>query len=353
MNNSASSRPASTIRQQLARALALVFLAGAVVLGVWHWRDVERNPLSEDAIVLADLVHVSTPVPGRIRELHVQEGSLVEAGQLLFALDDESYRLQVAAARAQLELAKAALATRERSINAEKSNVVVADQQIERARVNLALAEQTLARLRPLAAKGYVTAQQLDDARTLRDNAAASLAQAEAAARAAEDLVGSLEGARAAVQAQEAALALAERALADTRVYAPHAGRVVGLNVTTGEYIAPDQSVFTLIVTNKWYASALFRETVLGRIHDGMCATVFVMSQPTVAISGRVVNIGWGVTSTSLLEIPRGLPYVPKSLDWVRVAQRFPVRVLLKDPPADLMRVGASAIVRLHDETDC
>lgn len=351
--NTSASRASSLIRSIVARVLALVFILGAIVLGIWHWRSEGHNPLSEDAVLTANLVHVSTPVPGRIKSLHVQEGSLVEAGELLFTLDDESYRLQVDVARAQLELAKAALATRERSVKAEQSNVEVANQQIERARVNLELAEQTLARLRPLAAKGYVTAQQLDDARTVRDNAKVGLAQAEAAARAADDLVGDLEGARAAVRAEEAALALAERALADTRVYAPHAGRVVGLQTTTGEYVAPDQALFTLVVTDQWFASALFRETALGKIHEGMCASVFAMSQPNVRLKGRVVNIGWGVTSTSLLDVPRGLPYVPKSLDWVRVAQRFPVRVALEQPPAHLMRVGASAIVRLHDETSC
>lgn len=345
--------PRTTFKVLLARLLALMFVAAAVVLGVLHWRHAERNPLSEDAVLVADIVHVSTPVAGRMKTLEVREGSWVRAGDVLFTLDDTSYRLQVEAARAQLAMAEAALASNERAVKAETSNAEIADQQVARARANLALAEQTLARLQPLAGKGYVTAQQLDDARTVRANAAVGLAQAEAQARAATDLVGDLDGTRAAVQAQQALLALAERALADTRVVAPHDGRVVGLQVATGEYVAPDQSLFTLVVTDAWYASALFRETELAKLREGMCATVFVMSQPDRALSGRVVNIGWGVSSTSLFEIPRGLPYVPKSLDWVRVAQRFPVRVALEAPPPELMRVGASAIVRVHDHGSC
>lgn len=337
----------------LARFLALGFVAAALVLGVKHWHTENANPLAEDAVLEANLLHVSTPVPGRLKTLHISEGSLVEAGQVVFTLDDETYRLQVEAARAQLQMAEAALAANERAVRAESSNAEVASQQISRARANLALAEQTVARLEPLARKGYVTAQQLDDARTLRENAAVSLAQAQAAASAADSLVGDLDGTRAAVEAQRALLAIAEKALADTRVTVPHEGRVVGLRVSTGEYLAPDQSLFTLVVNESWFASALFRETELGKIHLGMCATVFVMSQPDVALKGKVTNIGWGVTSTSLLAIPHSLPYVPKSLDWVRVAQRFPVRVALSDPPPDIMRVGASAIVRLHPQGDC
>ena len=67
-----------------------------------------------------------------------------------------------------------------------------------------------------------------------------------------------------------------------------------------------------------------------------------------------VDSVGWGVSSKDLIDLPFALPIVPKSLDWVRVQQRFPVRVHLIDPPADLMRVGASAVVTVHQgNNDC
>src|SRR5690606_33919116 len=126
-----------------------------------------------------------------------------------------------------------------------------------------------------------------------------------------------------------------------------------GLHTARGQYLAPDQSPFTLIDNDHWYATAFFRETELHKVATGMCATVYVMADPSIAIPGRVINIGWGVSSTDLIDIPRGLPYVPKSLDWVRVAQRFPVRIEMPEPPANLMRVGASAVVRLSHDGDC
>ena len=222
-----------------------------------------------------------------------------------------------------------------------------------RARTNLALAEQTLARLTPLLRPGYVTAQQVDDARTARDDARASLNQATRQAAAAASLVSTLDASQALVAARRAALAIAERSLADTEIRAPHDGRVVGLAVTTGEIVAPGQSVFTLIDTGTWYASASFRETELPAIAVGDCAQVYVLANRSVRIAGSVTGIGWGVISEDVINLPRGLPYVPKSLNWVRIVQRFPVRIRLIDPPEDLMRIGASAVTVVHRGERC
>jgi multidrug efflux system membrane fusion protein len=113
------------------------------------------------------------------------------------------------------------------------------------------------------------------------------------------------------------------------------------------------QSVFTLINTDAWYASAAFLETSLGSIAIGSCATVYALADRKVAISGRVEGIGWGVMSEEVIDLPRGMPLVPKNLDWVRIAQRFPVRVRLLDPPDSLMRMGASATVIVHHDGSC
>ena len=136
-------------------------------------------------------------------------------------------------------------------------------------------------------------------------------------------------------------------------VRAPHNGRVAGLTVGTGEFVLPGEAVFTLIDTSAWYASANFVETELGRIHAGSCATVHALADRSVAIRGRVESAGWGVTTEQTITLPSGLPIVPRSLDWVRVAQRFPVRIRLLDPPPALMRMGGSATATVHDDTDC
>lgn len=346
------SHPASPNKKKfLARIAAVVIVLSTLILIlVYHWASA---PLSEDATLQANVVHVSTPVPGRVEKFHVAENGRVKRGELLFTLDSTVYRLRVEQAKAELKAAQAALDAKRRQLQAERSNVVIANEQIERARSNLQLTEKTLQRLVPLAKKGYVTTQQVDDAKTLNQDAQTSLKQATVQAQAAESLVGTLEAAEAVVQVSRSTLALAQRALADTEVHAPHDGLVVGLSVSSGEYVAPDQSLFTLINTEQWYATAFFRETELEDIHPGSCALVYALADPSVAISGTVDSIGWGVSSADLIHLPRTLPIVQKSLNWVRVAQRFPVRVRLKDAPESLLRIGASAVVVMRHGDNC
>ncbi|MCS0501940.1 multidrug transporter subunit MdtN [Ancylobacter mangrovi] len=340
-------------RSLLGSTIGALIIVGAIAAGWFYFRQAELNPLSEDAVLTANIVNIASTVPGKIVAIAVSENQKVARGSLLFAIDPEPYRLAVDQAKADLKIAEAARDTQRRTIAAEQSNAAIAAEQVNRARTNLALAEQTLGRLTPLLPKGYVTAQQVDDARTARDDARLSLNQAGKQAEAADSLVTTLDAADALVEARRAALAIAERNLANTEIRAPNDGRVVGLSVSTGEIVAPGQSVFTLIDTDNWYASAFFRETELGQITVGDCARVFTLADRSVNITGTVEGIGWGVVSEDILNIPRNLPYVPKSLNWVRIVQRFPVRIRLADPPENLMRMGASAVAIVHHGDRC
>jgi multidrug efflux system membrane fusion protein len=205
------------------------------------------------------------------------------------------------------------------------------------------LAARTLERLRPLASNGYVPQQQLDQAQVAEKDTATKLIQAQELEAAAE----------ATVKARTAALGIAQRQLDDTTVRATHNGLVVGLTVSTGEMVIPAQSLFTLINADEWFAVGNFRETDLSSISVGDCATVFSMLDRKVPIKGIVQGIGWGVVDQDRVNIPRSVPYVERSLNWVRVAQRFPVRIRLQEPPPDLMRLGASAAVEIKHGAAC
>ncbi|MFT0533438.1 multidrug transporter subunit MdtN [Castellaniella hirudinis] len=346
--------PASRPRKKtLATALAALIIGAALLLGWLYWRHLAAHPMSADASISADVVHLSAGVPGTLQRLNVQEGSRVRAGDLLFTLDDRDYQLRADQARAELAMAQAALQTRQRQVRAEQANARIAQQQITRAQSNLDLAERTAQRLRPLAAKGFAPRQELDTAETALRDARVSLAQAQAQADAAQALIGELEAAQAAVAVARAAVGLADKALADTRVHAPHNGLVVGLVVSPGERLIPDQALFTLINTDAWYATAFYRETDLPRIQVGDCAVAYTLMAPDKTLPGRVASIGWGVASSDAIQLPRTMPLVQKSLNWVRVAQRFPVRVRLDHPPPELMRVGASATVMVRPGQGC
>jgi membrane fusion protein, multidrug efflux system len=148
-------------------------------------------------------------------------------------------------------------------------------------------------------------------------------------------------------------LAIAQRALEDTTIRATHAGRVVGLIVSTGEMAAPSQTLFTLVNTEEWFSVANFRETDLSAISVGDCVTVYSMIDRQQPLKGIVQGIGTGVLDTDRVNLPRSLPYVERSLNWVRVAQRFPVKVQIEQPQPQLMRLGASAVVEVKHGRAC
>ena len=124
----------------------------------------------------------------------------------------------------------------------------------------------------------------------------------------------------------------------------PCDGRITGLDTAAGEFATVGIPLFTIIDTELWYALGNFRETDLPEIKPGQSAKVYVMMAPDEPVTGRVESLGWGV-SPDEGAVFDGLPMVPRSLNWVRIAQRFPVRILLQAPPADIMRLGASASI--------
>lgn len=341
------------LRKAAPKLVAVAILIAAAAGVVSFLRNRETEPYSDDATVDADVVHVAPSVAGRLVSLPISENQLVKTGDILFEIDPEPFRLRVELAAAELKAAEAVLDSQKRTIAAETSNAAIAGDQVVQARTSLQLASNTLNRLEPLLGRGYVSVQQVDDARTSKKKAQTAYAQAIEQATATRVAIGTTDTAAANVAAQRSALALAERDLRETIIRAPHDGRVTGLNVKTGEYVAPAQSLFTLVVTDEWFASANFRETELPHIAEGACATAYSLIDRRVPIQGKVDGVGWGVSDQERINLPRGVPYVAKSVNWVRVEQRFPVRVRLMNPPPELMRLGASAVVRITPKGHC
>jgi membrane fusion protein, multidrug efflux system len=335
------------------RLIALAIIVVAVIVALLSASWVGRHPSSSDASLDADVVHVAAAVGGRILEIHVRENSIVHRGELLFQIDPLPYQLLVSQSQADLALAEAQLDTQRRFVSTQRSNAAIAADQTMNAKANYELAIRTADRLRPLTAKGYVPNQQLDQADVSARDAATHLQQAQVQQLAAVEAIDTVQAGESAVAARRAALALAKRNLDDTTVRATHDGLVVGLTVSSGEFVVPGQSLFTLINTEEWFASANLRETDLAAVHAGDCATVYSMIDRRLAIRGVVDSIGWGVMDQDRVNLPRSVPYVERSLNWVRVAQRFPVRIRLERPPPQVMRLGASAVVEVKHGPQC
>jgi membrane fusion protein, multidrug efflux system len=350
MTMEVAGKPHATSRGGLI-SLAIILLALAIALYTLHESAV--HPTSSDSSIDADVVHVAAAVGGRVLQIAVSENERVAEGDLLFQIDPVPYRLAVAQAAADLSVAEAQLETRKRALDTERSNAAIASDQTKNAQENHELAARTAARLRPLAASGYVPQQQFDQAQVAEKDTATALIQAKEHEAAAFRAIDTEAAAQAAVVARRAALAIAQRQLDDTTVRATHDGLVVGLTISSGEMVAPAQSLFTLINTNEWFAVANFRETDLSAIAIGDCTTVFSMIDRRTPIKGVVQGIGWGVVDQDRINLPRSLPYVERSLNWVRVAQRFPVRIRLENPPPQLVHLGASAVVQIKHGAAC
>ena len=148
------------------------------------------------------------------------------------------------------------------------------------------------------------------------------------------------------VAAAEAAVHSAELDLEYTRVLAPFSGRVVNLNISIGAFARAGTEVFTLVDIATWYVMANFRETQLRHIPAGAPVDIYLQSHPGRHFRGTVVGLGWAVLPDNGTSV-NGLPRVERSLDWIRLAARFPVRIKVEDPD-ESFRVGASAVATVH-----
>ncbi|HLZ66993.1 MAG TPA: multidrug transporter subunit MdtN [Aliidongia sp.] len=339
------------IRSWLGRLIAVAAIAAAVGLGYAALDRLDRRPRTHDAFLYADSAGLAPDVSGRIVALGVRDNQRVAKGEPLLVIDPEPFELHLRQTRAQVAALEAQIALTTRQVAAQSSGADAAATQIERARSQLSLAHDTVGRLTPLLGKGYVTAQQVDEARTNEKTAEAALTAAIQQAQQARQAVGDTESLTAQLAGARAAVALAERDLRNTTVLAPFDGLVVGLDIAAGAYAAAGHPLFTLIKADEWYAVANFRETELPAIGPGDPATVWMMSDGSRPISGHVESTGWGVRP----EDAGGpaLPAVGRTLSWVVVAQRFPVRIRLDAPPPDAMRIGATVSVQVrHDAVD-
>jgi len=335
------------VRIFLARLVGFALIVSAIVAIIFVAMQRTTTLRTDHAEVSATIVPISTNVPGPIAEVFVGDNVFVEAGDLLFRIDPEPYELRVEQARAMLRTAEAELETGGRLLSVQQTNAEIASRQIDRARNHVDLTRQSLQRLENLLPRGMVTAQQVDTARTVHGDALISLDESLSQQLAAQTMIGTLDAPEAQVDLARTSLALAERELRRTEVRAPISGRITGLDLGVGTYVVTGVSLFSLIDTEDWVVTALFRETELPRIRVGAPVDVFVMSAPTQRLSGRVQSLGYGVRTTDSISI-LGLPVIDSSVDWVRVAQRFPVTIRLEEPPEELMRVGASASVTIH-----
>ena len=398
------------LRRLVGRAISVGAVVGAAVAGLLVVRQVTVNPRTDDAEVFANFIGMAPLVNGPVTRLYVVDNQFVKQGSPLFDIDERPYayalahaksdqqalqgeigdeRRIIAAKGSAVDVAKANTLSAEASVGRAaaaveeaKADVANAKAAIERSNAELTYASNNYHRLEPLLAKQFVTVDQVDQARTLEisrsqaaSQAKSQLALAEAGLLAAEaqykqaqaqlaqsqqqvqqathsvTTLGPLEGQ---VSGKQAAIDTAQYNFDNCRVAAPFDARVTNLTISQGAYATAGRQIFTLIDTRTWWVVANFRETQLRHIQPGMVAEVYIMSRPHVRYNGVVDSVGFGVTpDADLVGKLAGpdLPDVQRTLNWVHLASRFPVRVRILSETSDAFRLGESAVVIIRGKS--
>ncbi len=398
-------------RRMIGRVVGALIVIVAIVSLVLTWIRMTYNPRTQDGSLGAHYIGMAPEVDGRIISLNVRDNDCVHTGQLLVEIDPRPYEYNLQSAlsnqakleeeivqekesiRASVDQVQATKGTVENSrLNVLKGGDAVreaADQvtqaraSLATARENLVLADLTLERNAPLAARNYVSREDFDKLQTSQKSAAESVRSAEAQVRTSEanqssasvsqaqdvvsvkeskdelrksrneiPVLGTLVSQRPAYQAS---VDQARLNLSWTKVYAPFDGCVTSMNIARGEYAKPGTAMFTLIDENSWYVRADYAEGQLRFVRPGMRADVVLMTDPHHTLPGLVESISTGVTSSDSSAVggipgtPGSLPTVERSLDWVRLAARYPVRIHIEPRDPRLLLIGTTAEVSVHD----
>jgi multidrug efflux system membrane fusion protein len=391
--------PVAHPKARLGRIIGIVIVAAAILMLIIVVLQTDLHPRTDDASVRANFIEIAPEVSGRLTELPVKDNAFVKQGDLLFVIDPRPYQyaLQQAlsdqealeqqiidarrhiaaqgsaaeAARATVFDARAGVQTAGSAIDVSAAAVARAQAAVAAADASLKLATNNLHRIEPLLKKQYVTVEQIDQANTAvrvaqgnYDEAQAALLQAQAgqqqanfrkieAASLAEeqqaklgqaihtiDTVDTLESQR---PAKAAKVDAARLDLERTRVVAPFNAYVTNMNISIGAYARPGAPLFTLIDTRTWYVIANYRESKLKNIHLNDHVDLYLMGHPDRRFNGVVESIGYGVFPEDGA-VAQGLPNIERTLNWVHLSSRFPVRIRVQDPDPELFRIGATAV---------
>ena len=365
-------------RHLLGRSISAAIVATAVLLGLIVLYHANQYPRTEDAEVSANFIGIAPQVDGPLVRLNVKDNQFAKKGELLYEIDERPFQYalenalseqaalegQIADEQRKIAALVSAVSVAGANIHSAEADVTDAERGVSRARAEWNYANNNLHRIEPLLEKQFVTVDQVDKARTSETAMAEAVRQAESQLALSQAKLTSAaaqhEQARHAVTtleplinqrgARAAAVKNAQYNLNNCHVYAPFDAIVTNLTISEGAYAHVGEQMFTLIDARTWWAVGNFREGLLKGIAPGMKADVYVMSKPNVRFSGVVDSVGFGVTPDPdrIGHLGPGLPDVQRTLNWVHLSSRYPVRVRVENPTGDLFRVGETAVITIR-----
>lgn len=286
------------VKKALPPVLTVMAVIVALLVLRQLWVYYMDEPWTRDAHVGADVVQVAPDVSGLVEAVEVDDNQAVKQGALLFVVDRARYRIA-------LEQARATLAERQASVT-----------QLRR---------------------------EIARDRSLQDLVAAEDAEVRRA---------KLQAAQAALATAQAAVDLATLNLSRTEVRAPAAGQINDRTVRVGDYVTAGKPVLALLDTGSFRIDGYFEETRLRGVVPGQRVDIRLMGED-VALHGHVESIAAGIEDRYRTDGSSLLPNVTPAFDWVRLAQRIPVRISIDEVPAGVQLIsGRTATVTVDVTVD-
>lgn len=303
-------RPRSRRPFLILAAVLLVLVAAGVV----YWLHARNFATTDDAQIDGPIHRISARISGQVVAVPVHQNEHVAKGQVLVVLDDRTEQVAVDRARAQQAQAAADVGTRQADLLEANANVEVAE-------ANLIKAQQDAARYQRVNPQA-ITRTNLDAATSALRAAQARVDAAKAQAGAAK---AALVAAKASLQVAGVAVENAKLQASYTTIRAPASGYIAERTVRTGNVVAPGNGLMAL-VGDRFWVTANYKETELGRIHPGQHVRVYIDAVPGIGFHAVVGSIQRGTGSVFSL-----LPAENATGNYVKIVQRVPVRINFDD----------------------
>ncbi|WP_066961660.1 HlyD family secretion protein [Microbulbifer sp. Q7] len=353
-------------RKTILTALVVLVAALAVVLRYQYSRN---NPWTRDGQVRAAVIQVTPNVSGQVVIVGVNDNQFVEQGALLFEIDPRPFKARLEQARAeydrtgdsylaqeqnvesvaaQLEVARASVLQAESAIREVDAVIQKNEAELQRQQRLLPQRATSQKQVERALAQHAISLEQRKGAQAALVQARANLSGVSARLDEARATLGELGDANPSIRAARAALREAQLNFEFTRITAPANGYVTNLNLRVGSQAVANQPALALVDVDSFWIEGFFRETAVAHISPGDRAVVTLMGYPDRPIEGRVESIGWGIAQQDGATGRDLLPQIRPTFEWIRLAQRIPVKIALGElPDGVLLRVGTSASVQV------
>ena len=345
---------------------AIIVLIAAAVFALKYW-DYITNPWTRNGQVKAQVIQITPRVSGPLVKLPVKDNQFIKAGDLLFEIDRRTFEADLDQARAKLDNTRDQIEALGSQVEAAQADVEAAEATIKQSEAAIkgyaGRVEETLKeyrRQKKLDKQGATSKRMVEESKAnwvaavnQKANAEAQLLQMQASlgeaianlAKAKADL-GAPGEQNAQVRLAKAEVQSAELNLEFTQQKAPVDGYVTNLNLRLGSQAVANQPIMALVDVNSYWVTGFFRENYIEDIRKDNRAIVTLMTYPDKPFEGRVDSLGWGIAQQDGSTGYDLLPNISPTFEWIRLAQRVPVRIHMEKIPEGVqLRVGTTASV--------